>query len=754
MGTLGSNLLSGRAESPSCVEIPEDQDPTCLTATTEEGNAMDSAPLPSPLLREKSREQQLESTLKLLFSLQGASLSFPSLALLSIVTDRAAVPPAYLPAYGAIAFLPFSLKPVYAYLSSVGDSTPSLFSNGGNYEHQQGGAKTKRSRQHHKHQILLAVLLALDGIGFLGTAWLVPVGGVVACFFWGFIRGVTSAWSQFLMNQGVIRQAQEQQQKQQPGEDKACSYQELSSLFQSQALTYSNLGSMGAAMVTFCIFLWRHQQMHHGDHNGGKSQEPPLSDALVLGLIATTAIFNFIGSAVILAQLFPELLSRYNVWPISFFTNSIHGSSYEVVATSDEQPRPIPDEESEPESEPRTAPLHGSNSNTRLSFEIRRDDSSEDDSTLDNNPDGHDRPRSPPRRRAWTLQERSDVASLVFLQAILVGAALQHPILSAVKNDLLFFIPMVVVGACFFGAATVSSCCSDTTAEGNQRDARPTSSDRSNNTNDNVIPARRLGLYLMLRQSVPIASILMYYYIYAVFEREPLFLQSLSIIESAVSVAANWVYGRFLAQKYFAGWGIIALTAVLSIMGSLVSLLGILVVHKANSLFHEGSEEDDVGGHYDVDENLRWLVVFVSIVSYFMGQIGYIPSVVLTTANVVSSSKEPIDRQRESATSNPQANNSGPSDDDSETDDTNMRQGNCEPLYDEGMQYSIFMSCIGFGAQLGDWISIPIIKAFGITRENQWANLDHYILLCALLRIASVAFLWLIRPPESCDYRS
>jgi hypothetical protein len=225
-----------------------------------------------------------------------------------------------------------------------------------------------------------------------------------------------------------------------------------------------------------------------------------------------------------------------------------------------------------------------------------------------------------------------------------------------------------------------------------------------------------------------------------VFASEPLFLQCLIIIESAVSTFASWFYGRFLAKNYHSGWGSIGLIAMSSIVSSLLSLLNILVVHMANE-------------KTTVDASLRWLVVFVSTVTYFMGQIGYMPSVILATANVVSSSggnTDSMDQAREGPDSRHQhyTGDGALSPEDSATSNTSYTEdeGHSGVVYDEGIQYATFVACIDFGAQMGDWISVPIIAAYGITRANNWANLDRYIVLCALIQIAPVSFLCIIRP--------
>merc|ERR1712238_627943 len=66
-----------------------------------------------------------------------------------------------------------------------------------------------------------------------------------------------------------------------------------------------------------------------------------------------------------------------------------------------------------------------------------------------------------------------------------------------------------------------------------------------------------------------------------------------------------------------------------------------------------------------------------------------------------------------------------------------------------GMQYASFLSCIDFGAQIGDWISVPIIAAFGISRDNNWDGLDRFVVMCCFLRMTRILFLFLIRPKYS-----
>jgi hypothetical protein len=677
-----------------------------------------------------SSSPQLDLAIRFLFWLQGATFQLPSLALLAIVNDRVAIPPAYLPAYGAIAFLPHSLKPLYASLSSLSTTTSSS------------------SFEQDRHtKILLALTFTASGFAYVGTALLIPVGGVLSCFVWGFLRGITSAWSQFLLDKTLIRQAQDLSIETtstpdgEPNNQSMLSYQTISSLFQSQAATNRHLGSLAASIGTFAVFVWRQFQEEQGDN-------PPLSDAVILALLLGTAGICFAVALVVIFHMMK---------PGSAFTLYSHYTTPEPPtsnSTAERKQQPYQGTSISWFSSDYD-PLSTRDDDSRLTCNNLRS------SSTSNTINGAllPSPIAVPEDGRWAQQlsqrsarcpgirDRSDVASLVLLQLLLVGAALQHPIKAATKQPAVWNTSMTILAICLVGAVLFSSC--HNSDHDKRRDLLSTDNNNSENMSDHhakrsttatTIQPRRLGLYLILRHSVPIASTLMYSFIYTVFASEPLFLQCLLIIESAVSTFASWVYGRFLAKKYHSGWGVIGLIAVSSIVASLLSLLNVLVVHMANE-------------KTTVDASLRWLVVFVSIVTYFMGQIGYMPSVILATANVVGSSDEntdSMDQAREGPDDRHQhyAGDGALSSKDSGTANTNCTEdeGYSGVVYDEGIQYATFVACIDFGAQMGDWISVPIIAAYGITRANNWANLDRYIVLCALVRIASVSFLCIICP--------
>eukprot|EP00977_Amphora_coffeiformis_P015706 scaffold4676_cov164-Amphora_coffeaeformis.AAC.3 len=604
--------------------------------------------------------------LKLLFAISGATSQVSQLALLSIVNDRVAIPLSYLPAYSAIAFLPYSLKPLYAFLGS-------------------------RACGEHNDAQLLAATLAINAVAYLGTTSLIPTGGILPCFLWAFIRGVSGAWSEFLMNQSIIRKAQEK------GDPSSNAYQALTSIFQSQAMTCSSSGSLIASLGSFLIFAYRQMQC---TNTSGKVA--PLNESTVIGLLTASASLSMV--ACVLATFWDWADST----PSSTSRQTIH---YDSVSASESTLGFLDQNQTS----------SASNDSDPLSSSFRGEEDERVDPLLHRNRASSDS-ASPPREK----QKQSYLICLVLLQIILIGAALKEPILSLVGNQLVWNIPMVTLGLCLVGTFVATPFPGSSGSQ--QRD----DGSAYNRIQSHIVPPMQLGIYLILHHSVPIASTLTYYYIYTLFgEREPIFLQFLLIVESSASVMDT-----LLAEQFHSGWGIIGLTAILSIVAALVSLLDIIIVLKA-----KGNNNDD-GSECHVDKKLHVLVVAISTATYFMGEIAYMPSVVLSTTNIVSPSESNGALAERATASRPEPT----------TDGGGYTRNTSPPLYDEGMQYASFVAGIDFGSQLGNWIAVPVIKHFEITRENHWANLEQYIILCALFRIVSIAFLWIIRPPHEEVY--
>ena len=62
-----------------------------------------------------------------------------------------------------------------------------------------------------------------------------------------------------------------------------------------------------------------------------------------------------------------------------------------------------------------------------------------------------------------------------------------------------------------------------------------------------------------------------------------------------------------------------------------------------------------------------------------------------------------------------------------------------------GIQYGTLISCIDFGDQIGSWVTVPLVTALGISRENDWAGLNEMIVLTSVLGLLSVLLLGILK---------
>ncbi|CAJ1953606.1 unnamed protein product [Cylindrotheca closterium] len=198
-------------------------------------------------------ELSLPFLLKGLFGLNGLTLALQSLSLMYIVNTQVAMPVSLLPSYGAIAFLPCSLKSIYGYLSQYGE------------------------RMH-----LFVVLLMANSLCLVCTA-LIPEGGVFLAFLWGFLRGITDSWAEFILGLSLVDHAVKH------GTDDPKTFDLLSSQFQAEASTMRNLGTMLSSIFACALFLAR--QLY-------SPEQEQLSGSVAKGLLYATALFQLTGALV------------------------------------------------------------------------------------------------------------------------------------------------------------------------------------------------------------------------------------------------------------------------------------------------------------------------------------------------------------------------------------------------------------------------------------------------------------------------
>jgi hypothetical protein len=61
------------------------------------------------------------------------------------------------------------------------------------------------------------------------------------------------------------------------------------------------------------------------------------------------------------------------------------------------------------------------------------------------------------------------------------------------------------------------------------------------------------------------------------------------------------------------------------------------------------------------------------------------------------------------------------------------------------MQYGTLISCIDFGDQIGSWLTVPLVAALGISRENEWENLDLLVLVTSALSLLPIILIPILR---------
>ena len=553
------------------------------------------------------------------------------------------------------------------------------------------------------------MLLCASGLSFWGTAF-IPEDGVVLCFVWGFVRGIASSWPEFLLGLTLIDTARNLSviddvdgNEQCEGESNANNdddireaaavlpssstgrYEEIVSVFQSQAATSRNVGSLSAGIFTFVLFGWRHYQHVRGNDTGDddasdadQQDTSELSDTVVTVLLLMTGCLPFVGSIIALRyKVGSVIVGGASDVPKSTRRSRQNAGRYNGIASSEDY---TGDSDVIASLETTNADEEGPADADFSSFERAENTKSE---------------------------QRSYCVILVLFQLLLILGALKGPLTAATTH--VAWLSALIVTACLL----VLSVCSAMYYRNKNGSATEEKS--------NQIPARRLALYLLLRHSLPSSGYVYYSFLFAVFENSPIYMQCLSILGSAGSTCSSFIYGRYIAKQYNAGWRIIRVIVGTTLLYSLSSLLNIVVYRQADG----GQGEILQGGL-----SFMWLLAPIYFTSGIVAEINFLPSLMLSTTNISKSQDVDADN---GAGQNTEAGGSA---------------SVLTPFADEGMQYASYISCIDFAENVGSWITVPIVSALNITRENNFANLDRLILICSSTYLFSLAYLCLIRPPR------
>lgn len=635
-----------------------------MTDYTRGNTRHDTQAPPSDVLQmEQGREYKLPRPFQILYALNGMTEAFPMLALMAMINDRIEIPVTFLPAYYSIAFLPYSLKPIYAMAAKM----------------------VSRRRRH----TLLIVLLIFSGISWQYTAFL-KKGQVVRCFMVAFFRGVFVSGAEFMVGLGLLSCASSasvgdfklmllgegdgQQDQEDERMDLDATHGDMSqtrqnqqqrqqevilSCFQSDAATCRNVGSFMSQVISFGILLFT-ARLHQEEKDKVQSQ---MSNGLITVMFLISSFFPFAAAFV---------AAKYRV-----------GSSIETE-------------------------MHLKEKCVKGGQQLM----------------------------LWNIL-KYDLVGLLIFQLLLLWVGIRSIVISNTSNQL-FFVCCFILVICLIISLMMSrskrlfaSNITNTYSAANISNDESLEKERSESTLQHVMFLKKVALYLILRHSMPSGDIVLSSYVYTVFRSRPFVLQAMSILGSGVAVVSTWMYGRKVAAKYSSLDGIKHIIAWTTTACAIWALFTIPFIH----FFRKLMSSDEVPGGIVL---LVFFAVF-RLVTGFLSEMSFMPSIVVATTTTIHTEKEQI------CIKNEDNYDEGFVDD---TIDHGSHQGNeyfpFEKNLDTGIQYGLLLSCIDFGDQMSNFVSMPLIEFLKIGRENDWQNLEWFIFICSILAMCSLLFLRLL----------
>jgi len=668
---------------------------------------------PTSSLRDDNDNSSISPSfsLKILFGLNGSTLALPYIAMMYIVNDRVHVPVELLSAYGAISFLPWSLKPFYASVDTH---------------------LWKRGR----HE-LLSLLLVLSSI-MMESMILVPPDGVLWCFLVVFVQNIATSFAEFLLGLTLIdeiisrventptsiRKPAENSNQQDGFKDfqnnitcsprgptptseiqlesvllpmtspviaevetihettnnqqntnsntssstKESLFQNLSGIYQGQAATARNVGSLLASLLLLPILIMRNQ---------GKTQK--ISFTFCILLLSLTSAMPLIGAAI--------------VW------------KYKVGTKSYQQSSPLSSEEE------KSQEVISFLSNIRTSFAIDDDYTMGEECVL------------VPGEESFPMLSNSEKATIVTLQLLVVWMGLK----SVISHPSLWITIFIILLMSFLYCAIASTWDFGTET--------PCSTSTYTKAAATTLLQRNVALYLILVQIMPSASYQWYSYTYYLFGSEPMIIPLLSLVESIATTLGSNVYAQYVAPKVTTRDTFIRWTGIATIMYTVTSLLYLLVTVRNSE-----NPESSVWTNFI-------LILPISAITSFCSEIRFLPSVALATSTIqFSTNIFPNAAPHDGSTPlSPSCSSSSVLD--TSSHQTTIRNASTK-IGNAGLQYGSYISCIDFGDQLGAWTTVPIVAALGITRGD-WSNMTELILICAFGSLLSLTFLALLLPSQA-----
>ncbi|CAB9529599.1 expressed unknown protein [Seminavis robusta] len=588
------------------------------------------------------------------YSIYGFTMSLPSLPMMYILNTRVPLPLSILPTYGALSFLPYSFKPLYAFWSST------------YFASQRQGL------------LLGWGLCALTAIGW---TWVPSVPWV---FVVGISNGCAMAWSGFLLGLTLLDNArgaaQHQQQSTTTNNNNnnhnhdttttTTTFEVSASVFQSQAATARNVGSLSASIVTCLVF----------GMNTATQEE--WSESLVDGLFWATAACHI----------------------ASFFLVVVCRQAFEPVATIETPTTPVPSATTTTTETTRWPSSYAA-------LEVHHGNYDEEEHSNAESDDEDNPPSS---------MCSINVIIIVALQLSILFLAMRQQILDGLAG--LNSIILIAVGLVVL-FTTMTFCCYRHHGRGTATTTRTTLQNRLHLSWSHVV-----GVVLILRHAVPDTSAILSSFLYHCFQTQPVWLQVFSLADTGMITLASWSYQKLWAPQYSHGRKLITLMAMLTVVKHSLQNIYLFVVHTNDYTSHS---------------MFPWMVLAIKSLSAFVMEWSFLPSIVLATVSVSETKATWMTTSDDAATNDQQERSSNCHNDEETLHTTSTGQEDTSPKLaikpsaSTNVMYGSLVSCIDFGDQIGAILVTPLVTALGITRENNWHNLDTLIELCSGIGVLS-----------------
>jgi hypothetical protein len=611
------------------------------------------------------------------------------------------IPLHLLPSYAAVAFLPSSLKPLYAYISSCSSSSSNSNSN------IHGLKQPPQPPWRHRRDTQISILLTCSAFSYAATAF-IPKHAFVTAFIMAFCRGMFDAWPEFLLGLNLMDHAlwlqivedgpQQQQQQQQ--------YKEVVTRFQSQAATARNLGSLMAHILGGCLLVGiRITRIDNNNNNN------VLNDTTVAILLYLTAAFNLIGSIIII------MASRKKCEGVellqSIVENSASSCSLPLLDPTCEDGNHlrdplIPTTTASAAAEAATSLVEASSScrNIEQSTTVTTD----------------------------TKEDTQKIVLVITLQILVILVTLQKPIEHVTSMPIWIGLSTITV------AVLLQMVYSVMFASKAQRLGKVQC---------------RIGLFLILRNSLPSVTYIMSSYLFTIFETSPLVLQFLFLFDVGISSMASWLYGKLFCTFSNRRSQLIRLIAGTTIFAATASL-GNLILFRMLQRRPNSSDQSPLQMIFKFA-----IAVAVRCVMGVADQWNFLPDLVLATTSI-----EPITQSEcvspstsdDHFVSELEANNEEnghgvlvlpddfvPMNMHHHPKQTEFASSPTRVTTRASLVYGTFISCIDLGGQLGALTFGPILNWIGTSRDNQWNHLDWILELNSLCILFSLIFLLLLR---------